>query len=85
MVDFSTQFPHNLAMSGPKKFPVEIHNKNVTLKIYRVENKGYAEFRLVWYDTEGKRRIRSFADFDQAEREAHQLTASLDFHGTEFT
>ena len=37
-------------MATPKLFPIEIRNKNVTVKGYRVKNKGYEEFRLVWYE-----------------------------------
>jgi integrase len=64
-------------MSLPKSFPIEIKRKNVIVKIYRVSNKGYDEFRVIWYDAEGKRKMRSFSDYVEAEDEASKVGASF--------
>jgi integrase len=69
---------HSDAMQAPKTFPVEIKNRNATVKIYRINNtKGYEVFRMVWYDADGKRRMCARANYSEAEQEARKLAASF--------
>ena len=50
-------------------FPMEIKQGSVVVKIYRVENKGRDSF-TVSFHADGKRRLKMFADFDEALAEA---------------
>ena len=45
-------------MKLPDSFPVEIKRGNVTVKIYRTANKGYEEFKLVYYGADGSESSR---------------------------
>jgi hypothetical protein len=64
-------------MKLPDSFPVEIKQGNVTVKIYRAVNKGYEEFKLVYYGADGKRRFKAFADYEDARAEADKVNASF--------
>src|SRR5438046_200245 len=68
-------------MKIPNTWPVEIKKGNVTLKIYKTTNtkqgKSYDEFKLVYYDGEGKRRFQSFSDYADAVARARDVTASV--------
>ena len=50
-------------MNLPKSFPFVLKRGNTTIKIYRVQNGDYAESRVVYYNTAGERRQRSFTDY----------------------
>ena len=64
-------------MNFPKSFPVELKRGNTVVKIYRVQNGDYAEFRVVYYNTTGERQQRSFADYQRARAEADSVNASF--------
>lgn len=63
-------------MKQPKEFPVTIKHGNSSLKIYRGENKGYAEYRLVYY-VEKKRKFESFGEYGDAVRRAGEINTSI--------
>jgi predicted metalloprotease len=50
-------------------FPMEVQSGSVIVKIYKVENKGRDSF-TVSYFADGKRKLKMFADFDEAHAEA---------------
>jgi len=50
-------------------FPMEVKQGSVVVKIYRVENKGRNSF-TVSYHADGRRRLKMFAEFDEALAEA---------------
>jgi integrase len=62
-------------MKAKTTFPLPIKRGSVTVKIYRTESKsteskkGYVSFQLADYSS-GKRKVRTFADLDEARREA---------------
>src|SRR5438105_1910842 len=64
-------------MKLPGKFPVQIKRGNVTLKIYRTSNKGYDEFKLVYYGADGNRKFKTFAEYQDAKSEAEKVNASF--------
>jgi len=49
-------------MNGPPRFYKPINTKN---------GKTYDEFKLVYYDAEGKRRFETFSDFNNARARAN--------------
>lgn len=57
-------------------FPMEIKQGSVVVKIYRVENKGRDSF-TVSFHADGKRRLKMFADFDEALAEAKSKATIL--------
>ena len=65
----------------PSEWPVKVRKGNTTLTIYRTAStkngKTYDEFKLVYYDAEGKRRFESFSDFGDARTRADNVTATL--------
>lgn len=54
-----------------------VKSGNVSVPIYRVENKGYAEFRVVWYGDDRKRRQKAFADEAEARKHAASINATI--------
>ncbi len=50
-------------------FPMEVQSGSVIVKIYKVENKGRDSF-TVSYFADGKRKLKMFADFDEAHADA---------------
>lgn len=50
-------------------WPLEVQSGSVIVKIYRITNKGRRSF-MVSYFSEGKRKQKMFADFDEAYHEA---------------
>ncbi|MCI0536745.1 MAG: hypothetical protein L0Z50_16125 [Verrucomicrobiales bacterium] len=64
-------------MKLPDSFPVEVKRGNVTVKIYRTDNKGYEEFKLVYYGADGKRKFKAFANYADAKSEADKVNASF--------
>ena len=57
-------------------FPLEVKDGSVIVKIYKVENKGRVSY-TVSYFADGKRKIKMFADFDEAHAEAKSKARSL--------
>jgi integrase len=57
-------------------FPMEVQSGSVVVKIYKVENKGRDSF-TVSYFADGKRKLKMFADFDEAHAEAKSKAVSL--------
>jgi hypothetical protein len=64
-------------MKLPAKWPELIEVKNVTVKIYRHNNKGYTEFKVAYYDTDGRRRFYTFADYQVAKSKAKDVAATI--------
>jgi site-specific recombinase XerD len=64
-------------MKLPESWPYRIERGNVRLTIYRHENKGYAEFKLAYYDSTGKRRLQTFSDFTDAVKRANEVRTSI--------
>src|SRR6266581_4153119 len=58
------------------EFPMEVKSGSVIVKIYKVENKGRDSF-TVSYFADGKRKLKMFADFDEAHAEASSKAISL--------
>src|SRR5262249_18423958 len=74
----SKQFRTIGAVMSSKRGPfAKIKSGNVTIPIYRVGNKGYTEFRVVWYDADRKRRQKAFADEAEARKQAGSINATL--------
>jgi hypothetical protein len=65
----------------PTSWPVQVKVGSAGVKIYRIETtkKGanYVEFRVAFYDSEGVRKFRSFADFDVAKDHARQVAVMI--------
>ena len=57
-------------------FPMEVQSGSVIVKIYKVENKGRDSF-TVSYFADRKRKLKMFADFDEAHAEAKSKAVSL--------
>ncbi len=57
-------------------FPMEVKQGSVTVKIYRVENKGRDSF-TVSYHAAGKRNLKMFASFDEALADAKSKANAL--------
>src|SRR5262245_39385656 len=57
-------------------FPMEVQAGSVIVKIYKVENKGRGSF-TVSYFADGRRRLKMFADIDEAYAEAKSKARSL--------
>ena len=64
-------------MKCPTTWPVVVKKGNSTVKVYRTLNKGYTEFKVVFYDPEGKRKSRAFADYADARKEADSINDSV--------
>src|SRR5688572_18869394 len=67
-------------MRIPSKFPVLVRNDSVTVKIYRQDRKKtgqtYTNY-IVNYRADGKRRLKTYVDFEQAHREATGISRKL--------
>jgi integrase len=75
---FSKQFHTISVMKLKTRGPYRIiKNGNVSVPIYRIQNKGYTEFRVVWYDADRKRRQKAFADESEASRHASGVNATI--------
>ena len=48
-IAFSEQIPNNACMREPAKWPYEVKKGNSSVRIYKYENKGYAEFKVARY------------------------------------
>ena len=57
-------------------FPMDVKQGSVTVKIYRVENKGRDSF-TVSYHADGKRNLKMFANFDEALADAKAKANTL--------
>jgi hypothetical protein len=55
---------------------MEVQCGSIIVKIYKVENKGRDSF-TVSYFADGKRNLKMFADFDEADAEANSKAISL--------
>ncbi len=68
-------------MKDVESFPVEMKRGNVSVKIYRVATtkagREYVEFRVGYYNPEGKRKFKTFADFEEARGEARSILDSV--------
>ena len=64
-------------MSTRREPFAKVKSGNVSIPIYRVENKGYSEFRVVWYDAERKRRQKAFVDETEPRRYAGTVNATI--------
>jgi integrase len=58
------------------EFPMAVRIGSVTVKIYRVENRGRPSFTLSYF-ADGKRRLKMFADFEKALAEARSKATAL--------
>ena len=58
------------------QFPMVVRSGSVTIKIYRVQNKGRDSFTISYF-SEGKRRLKMFAKFEEAHAEATSKAISL--------
>lgn len=58
------------------EFPMEVKSGSVTVKIYKVENKGRDSF-TVSYFADGRRKQKMFADFKEAHAEAKSKAISM--------
>lgn len=64
----------------PKTWPYRLksgNNSTISLPIYRVPNGEYVEYRLAWYDTDRKRKLKSFADFHDAKTFGESVLAKI--------
>ena len=65
-------------MGSKRRGPfAKVKSGSITIPIYRVENKGYTEFRVVWYDADRRRRQKAFADESEARRHAVSVNATI--------
>jgi len=64
-------------MGLPTKWPHKIKSGNASISIYQIENKGYQEFKVVYYDAERKRRFKTCAEFADAKKFAENVTATI--------
>lgn len=66
---------------GDAKFPFVVRRRNATATIYRhgrsKAGREYVEYKLATFDAEGRRSFRTFADFDEAVREAEARLDAL--------
>jgi hypothetical protein len=65
-------------------FPLEIKRGNASVKIYKRFKNGYEEFRIAYYDLDGRRKLRSFSSLQAAKDEAAVKATSIstgDFTG----
>jgi integrase len=58
------------------EFPMIVKQGSVAVKIYRVKNKGRESF-TVSYHADGKRKLKMFADFEEAHAEAKSKATAL--------
>ena len=58
------------------KFPLEIRAGSVRVKIYRTESRGYPLFQVADF-SEGRRKLRGFADLTEAKAEAERIATRL--------
>ncbi len=58
------------------QFPMDVRTGSVTVKIYKVQNKGRDSFTIS-YSSEGKRKLKMFATFEEAHAEAASTAISL--------
>jgi integrase len=65
-------------MKLPTEWPHRVKNGNVTIPIYRSRtSRGYTEFKVVWV-AQGKRRFKTFADFEKAKKHASSVNDAFD-------
>src|SRR5437867_4386931 len=64
-------------MKLPSEWPVVVKQGSVSVKIYRTSSKGYQEFKVSCYGCDGKRRLRTFANFGRAKRAAQEVAGTL--------
>jgi integrase len=64
-------------MKVPDEFPVAVKQGSCTVKIYRGANKGYPGFKVAYYGNDGRRKVQTFADYDDAHKEAKKKVESL--------
>ncbi len=64
-------------MKIPTKWLEIIKKGNSSVKIYRAANKGYEDYKVVFYDGEGKRRFKTFANYADARAKANDVNASV--------
>jgi integrase len=65
-------------------FPLEIKRGNASVKIYKRFKNGYEEFRIAYYDLDGRRKLQSFSSLQAAKDEAAVKATSIstgDFTG----
>ena len=74
---FSEQIPNNRRVQAKTPdFPITLTKGSVSAKIYRHENKGYAEFKVAYY-VGTRRKLESFADLDEAKRRAREAIVGI--------
>lgn len=65
-------------MSLPKEWPHRVKSGNTTVPIYFTQtSRGYAEFKVVWYGSDRKRKFKTFADFAEAKKHASGVNAAI--------
>jgi integrase len=57
-------------------FPHKVTEKGVTVTIYRGDNKGYPEYRVVWYEGD-RRKVANFSGPDDAKAKARAVCRSV--------
>ncbi len=64
-------------MKNANQFPIEVRRSGVAVKIYRTQSAaGYVSFQVPTY-VEGKRKVRTFSDLEEAKREAEFIANRL--------
>jgi len=68
-------------MKEPSEWPKVVEKPNAKVSIYRtqavVNGKAYPQFKVVFYGTDGKRRFKTFAKYEEAHLHADTVCASL--------
>src|SRR5688572_21940141 len=68
-------------MKLPTAWPVVIKKGNSLVRIYRHTNakagREYSEFKVASYDLTGKRKLQTFADYENAKKTADGILSSL--------
>src|SRR4051812_1990884 len=68
-------------MKLPERFPVTITKGSARVKIYRSRNtkrgRTYEEFKVGYYDSTGKRKLQTFADYSDARKAADSVNAVI--------
>ncbi len=64
-------------MKVPAEFPVIVKRGSSVVKIYRSATKGYPEFKVVHYDAARRRKISTFASYENARKAADRVVESL--------
>jgi hypothetical protein len=61
----------------PSAWPRIIKQGGVTVRIYQAKSHGCTEYKVAHYDSEGKRRLRSFSELAEAEQFARTAAAAI--------